>query len=64
MLCYLLTCDLNRKFDIGTCKFDGWNHRECVQVLACIKKYGFRFIRVEAHTVMTEPDEDSVQAGF
>ena len=28
------------------------------------KQYGFRFVRVKAQTVMTEPDAESVQAGF
>ena len=58
------TFDLIREFYVSTCNFDGWNRRECAQVLACTKKYGFRFIRVEALTVMTEPDAESVQAGF
>ena len=58
------TCDLIRKFDVITCNFDGWDHRECAQALACAKQYGFRFVRFEAQTVMTEPDAESVQEGF
>ena len=58
------TCDLIRKLDAITCNFDGWNHRECAQALACAKQYGFRFVRVKTQTVMTEPDAESVQAGF
>ena len=53
------TCDMIRKFDVVTCNFDGWDHRECVQALACVEQYGFRFVRVKAQTVMTEPDAES-----
>jgi hypothetical protein len=58
------TCDLIRKFDVITCNIDGWNHRECAQALACAKQYGFRFVRVKAQTVITEPVVEKVQTGF
>ena len=58
------TCDLIRKFDVITCNVDGWDHRECAQTLACAKQYGFRFVRVKAQTVMTEPDAERIQTGF
>ena len=37
---------------------------ECAQTLASTKKYWLRFIQVKAQTVSTEPDAESVQAGF
>ena len=58
------TCDFVRKLDVITWNFDGWDHREWAQALACAKQYGFRFVRVKAQTVMTEPDAETVQAGF